>query len=229
MIRVLLVDPTPLLRSLWTAALSAEHNIRLVGVAATCGEALAQAADSDVMVISAGVSEADCLYLTRSLARSQPNVKVIVAGVPRSDKAVLRYVEMGAAGYVLEDGSITDTLRCIRAAHRNEADVAPELAPALMNRLAELGSRYSEVDGRGARYQSLTARERQVLELVARGCTNQEIAEALVIELGTVKNHVHNILEKLNMSSRLQAAAFLWAVEASRMPAVTVAQQRLAA
>jgi DNA-binding NarL/FixJ family response regulator len=217
------------LRSLWTAALSAEHNIRLIGVAAACGEALAQAADCDVMVISAAVNDADCLYLTRSLARAQPNVRVIVAGVPRSDKAVLRYVEMGIAGYVLEDGSITDTLRAIRAAFRNEADVSPELAPALMTRLAELGARYSEADGRGARYKMLTSRERQVLELVARGCTNQEIADILVIELGTVKNHVHNILEKLNMSSRLQAAAFLWAVEAARIPAVTVAPQSLAA
>jgi len=126
-------------------------------------------------------------------------------GLARSQHAILQCVEAGVAGYVLKDSSLDELLKSIRAADRNEAMVAPPLAATLVSYVAELVG----LDGNAAADpcgpESLTRREREVLGLVQQGLTNQEIAAKLVIELGTVKNHVHNILRKLNVNSRRDA------------------------
>jgi DNA-binding NarL/FixJ family response regulator len=137
--------------------------------------------------------------------------KVVVLGLAESEAEILRYVEAGAAGYVLKDDSVEELLSNIRAIHRGEAVVSPEIAAALMSRVTELAQLFTDVDVGAGANPELTDREQEILGLISQGMTNREIAEALIIEVGTVKNHVHNILNKLNVSSRHEAAAF-WAI-----------------
>jgi RNA polymerase sigma factor (sigma-70 family) len=115
----------------------------------------------------------------------------------------------GASGYVLEDVSVDNLLDHIRAAHDDQAIVSPEIAAALMNQISELAyvSAQDQLDVTAV--SELTNREREVLNLIGDGLTNQQIADRLYIEVGTVKNHVHNLLKKLEVSNREDAAAFL--------------------
>jgi DNA-binding NarL/FixJ family response regulator len=141
--------------------------------------------------------------LVGSLRRLAPRVKVVVMGLAHSQPAMLQCVEAGVAGYVWQDSSMDELLRTIRAAARNETP-APPLGASLVSYVAGMVG----LDGGESGLcgpQSLTRREREVLGLVQQGLTNQEIAGTLVIELGTVKNHVHNILRKLNVNSRRDA------------------------
>jgi DNA-binding NarL/FixJ family response regulator len=134
-------------------------------------------------------------------------------GLAESKPRVLEYVEAGADGYVARDDSVEDLLRRIRAAHRDKAVVAPEIAAALMSRVSKYAQLFSEVQSGLHDDADLTPREREILELIGEGLTNQEIADRLVIEVGTVKNHVHSILQKLDVSSREDAAAYLAFIE----------------
>jgi DNA-binding NarL/FixJ family response regulator len=130
--------------------------------------------------------------------------------LPNIKDVILQYIEAGIAGYVLRDDSVDQLLHAVRAVYRGEAVVSPDIAAALMTRIAQLsnvcqGTTWSE----SGVFLELTPRERQVLVLVQQGLSNQEIAASLTIELGTVKNHIHNILRKLNVRSRHDAVAYL--------------------
>jgi DNA-binding NarL/FixJ family response regulator len=118
-------------------------------------------------------------------------------------------VEAGATGYVLKDDSLEDLIETVRAAQDGKVFVSPQIAAAIMERLSGLARLFSDVENNITNATDLTARELEVLKLISEGRTNQQIAENLVIEVGTVKNHVHNILDKLNVSSRREAAAYL--------------------
>jgi DNA-binding NarL/FixJ family response regulator len=131
-------------------------------------------------------------------------------GLARNQHTLLQHLQAGVSGYVLKDDSLGELLWSIRAAHHSEAQVAPPLAAKLMAYLAEVTGgdveRRFEFEPECGGPETLSRREREVLALIQRGLTNQEIAESLVIELGTVKNHVHNILRKHNVNSRRDAA-----------------------
>jgi DNA-binding NarL/FixJ family response regulator len=118
-------------------------------------------------------------------------------------------VEAGAAGYVLKDDSLEDLVKTVRAVQDDEVSVSPKIASAMMERLSDLAQMFSDIENSVTDEAGLTSRELEVLELLGDNMTNQQIADQLVIEVGTVKNHVHSILEKLNVSSRGEAAAYL--------------------
>jgi DNA-binding NarL/FixJ family response regulator len=142
------------------------------------------------------------LQLIRSLAKADSSIKVVAIGLAESEEVIIPYIEAGIAGYVLRDDSVEELLQKIRAIHRGEAPVSSQIAAALMQRVAELKELCPEPTGEAETLEALTPREREVLDLLQQNRSNQEIAERLVIELGTVKNHVHNILKKLNLTSR---------------------------
>jgi DNA-binding NarL/FixJ family response regulator len=131
----------------------------------------------------------------------------------QSKAAVLRCVEEGAAGYVLEEESLSDLIKKLRAVCTNQFVVAPNMAGALIARLTELKRQVSTVRALAVTDSfneptELTPREWEILGLIEQGLTNQQIAERLFIELGTVKNHVHNILRKLDVQTRKHAVIF---------------------
>jgi DNA-binding NarL/FixJ family response regulator len=208
-IRVLLVNEMRLVSNVIASVLEDESDIEVVGRAASVDEALALAKESDVVLVSTRLPDNGALKLTSAIAEADPSVKILVLGLGESKERVLRYVEAGADGYVLKNDSVDDLLRHIRAAQRGKALVSPKIAAALMSRVTELAQLFAEIESGLSESADLTPREREILELIGQGLTNQEIADRLVIEVGTVKNHVHSILQKLDVSSREDAASYL--------------------
>lgn len=209
MIRVLIVNEIQLIGQAIATVLADEPDIDVTGCVGSGPEALRLAAESDVVLISPRLPENGALELTRTLAERFPSLKILAMGLVESRAWVLEYVEAGADGYVTRDDSIEDLLRRMRAAHKDQAMVSPEIAAALMDRVARYAKLFDEVEAGLYEEADLTPRERETLELIGEGLTNQEIADRLVIEVGTVKNHVHSILTKLGVSNRDDAAAYL--------------------
>jgi DNA-binding NarL/FixJ family response regulator len=221
MIRVLIVEEVRAIAEVVATVLRAEADIEVVGCAAMLDEVIPQVAACNVVLVNAPLHTEASARLIRTVRKLAPRVKVVVMGLARSQHAILQCIEAGVAGYVLKDSPFSDLLKNIRAAHNNEALVSPPIAAALMSYVAELVGFEPGSHQDLAAPQSLTRREREVLTLVQQGLTNQEIAESLVIELGTVKNHVHNILRKLNVNSRRDAVhvsrlAGLWSLAEAR-------------
>jgi DNA-binding NarL/FixJ family response regulator len=210
MIRLLLVHETPLLCNIIAALLEDETDIQVIGTASTLREALPRIEDSDLILVSTHLPDGGALNLTKLVAESHPSVKTMVMGLAESQEEIIQYVEAGAAGYVLKDDSVEELLEHIRAVQNGEALVSPEIASALISRVSELSKLFEET-GRIPQSADLTPREREVLQLIGQNLTNQEIADRLFIEVGTVKNHVHSILDKLNVNSRHDAAAY-WSI-----------------
>jgi DNA-binding NarL/FixJ family response regulator len=207
-IRVFVVNQFPLMCEVIAAVLEDEPDIDVVDSATTVEDALQRASHCDVMLVSTRLPANATLELTREVAESNLPAKILILGLAESELEILRYVEAGAAGYVLQDDSVEELLSNIRAVQSGQAIVSPEIAGALVARVAELAQLFDDAFAIDTS-ADLTPREREVLQLVGQGLTNREIADRLVIEVGTVKNHVHSILDKLNVSSRRDAAAYL--------------------
>jgi DNA-binding NarL/FixJ family response regulator len=208
-IRVLLVNEMRLVSNVIASVLEDESDIEVVGRVTSLDEALALATESDVVLVSTRLPDDGALKLTSAVAEADPSVKVLVLGLGESKERVLRYVEAGAKGYVLKNDSVDELLSRIRAAQRGRALVSPKIAAALMSRVTELAQLFADIESGINEAVDLTPREHEILELIGQGLTNQEIADRLVIEAGTVKNHVHSILQKLDVSSREDAASYL--------------------
>lgn len=213
MIRVLLATEIQLIGNVIATLLDDESDIEVVGCVTSVDAALAQAAECDVVLVSPKLPGDGALELTATIAEQHPSVKVLALGLAESKARVLQYVEAGADGYVTKDDSVEDFLRRIRAAYRDKAVIAPEIAAALMSRVSKYAQLFAEVQSGLHEGADLTPREGEILGLIGEGLTNQEIADRLVIEVGTVKNHVHSILQKLDVSSREDAAAYLAFIE----------------
>ena len=213
MIRILIVNETPLISSVIASILEDEPDLQVAGSTMSVDEAVLLAQNCDIALVSTRLPENDALNLTKNLSEDCPSVKILVLGLAESEAEILGFIEAGAAGYVLKDDSVEELLRNIRAAYNNEALISPEIAAALVVRVSELANMFSTGTGFTVSIE-LTPREREVLALISKDLTNQEIAQRLVIEVGTVKNHVHSILEKLNVSNRQDAAAY-WSILSS--------------
>ncbi|MCL7453222.1 MAG: response regulator transcription factor [Anaerolineae bacterium] len=209
MIRVLIVTEVQFVGHATAAVVGGEPDMEVVGCVSDAREAFRLAADSDVVLISPRLPADGALELTRRIAEAYPDVKILALGLTESRAWVLEYVEAGADGYIARDDSVDDLLRRLRAAARDRAVVSPEIAAALMSRVSRYAQLFDEVEAGQHQGSTLTPREREILELIGEGLTNQEIADRLVIEVGTVKNHVHSILQKLGVTSREDAAAYL--------------------
>ena len=215
MIRVLVVHKVRLTCDLMAAALNEEPDIDVVDFARCADEAMSRlvAGSYDVALVNINLPDNEALQITRTVARNKLSVKVLITGLVQSKAAVLRCVEEGAAGYVLEEESLQDLVRKIRAIESNQFVVAPAMAGAMIARLSELKRQVTTIRTLAATDSyheptELTPREWEILGLIERGMTNQEIADDLIIELGTVKNHVHNILRKLDVQNRKHAVIF---------------------
>jgi DNA-binding NarL/FixJ family response regulator len=222
MIRVLLVNQIRLLGHVLAAVLEDEADMEVVACATSVSEALDLAPKSDVILVNTRMSDGTALELIRAIADAELPAKVLALGLAESKEQILHYVEAGAAGYVLKDDSVDDLLARIRGAYAGRAPVSPRIAAALMSRVAEYAQLLDQVEVGIGEADDLTPREQEILELIGQGLTNQQIAKQLVIEVGTVKNHVHSILKKLDASSRHEAAA-TWAIVSEGESASSVA------
>lgn len=153
------------------------------------------------------------LRLLGELRREEASPAVVVAGVPASPSAALRYLEAGAASLVPDDAPLERLVEVVRAAGRKESLLPPPLVYRLVRRLSEMADLCARSGLDPSRLRTLTPREREVLELLGRGLSNREIADELYIEVGTVKTHVHHLLRKLEVGDREQAARYLLLAE----------------
>jgi two-component system NarL family response regulator len=210
-IRLLLVNEVRLMGDVIVAALEDQPDIQVIACVTTTDEALqvVRERNVDVVLVSTSLPSHGGLYLISAITKTSPATKVLALGLTEEKKRVLRYVEAGASGYILQDHSLADLVEIVRATQEGRVFVSPHIAAAMMERLTDLAQMFTGIEMNMTDTTSLTSREVEVLELISRRFTNQQIAHQLVIEVGTVKNHVHSILEKLNVSSRGEAAAYL--------------------
>lgn len=209
MIEVLVVSEVRIYREGLVMALARSERIACVGSASHAGSATAAAGALAPDVALVDVTMRDALATIAALARG---VRTVALGVGGDDDAVISYAEAGVSGYVTRDDSLDQLAAAIEAVARGEALCPPEIGAALLRRVTALGR---PPWSHGAPSARLTAREAEIVELIGQGLANKAIARRLCIELPTVKNHVHNILEKLGVSRRDQAAAWLRARRAS--------------
>lgn len=151
--------------------------------------------------------EGRCVTLARQILTISPQIKIVMMGVPNTEAAIMSCIETaGAAAYLLEDPSLEDVLGTVGALIRGETVCSPRIAQLLFSRVSEL-ARHEGVP-RHDDEAGLTPREREIIGLIERGLCNKEIAVHLCIEVQTVKNHVHNILDKLQLQDRQAAARY---------------------
>lgn len=209
--KVLIVIESRFMGDIFTEVLEEEPDITVVGCASNREQALKiiRENDVDVALVSIHLSNESALELTSTLVDSAPSIKVLVLGLTDNKHHVLKYVEAGAAGYILQDSSVSDLVEAVRLAQRGEAQISTKVAAAILERLSKMTKIFSRVDTLVLEDNRLTQRELEVLGFISQGLSNQEIASHLVVEVGTVKNHVHSIIKKLNVSNREEAATYL--------------------
>ena len=199
---VLVVDDQELFRN-GISQLLEERGIPVVGEAGLAGDAIRQACDlhPDVVLMDLNMPGMSGVEATQRLTAAAPFVRVLVLTVAADDRHVMDALLAGACGYILKETPIAQIVDAIRAAARGESTISPRIASGLIHRLREPSD--TEADLIGA---ELTDREHEVLELLARGMANREIASALYLSEHTVKNYVSSILTKLQVENRIQAA-----------------------
>jgi DNA-binding NarL/FixJ family response regulator len=196
-IRILLADDHPVVRDGLRGMLAGEADFEVVGEAASGVEAvrLTEREQPDVVLMDLQMPEMDGATATAEIAARFPGTRVLVLTTYDTDADILRAVEAGATGYLLKDTPRERLFPAIRAAARGETVLAPTVATRLVSRMRQPAT------------EALTAREVEVLELVARGSSNADIAAALFISEATVKTHVLHIYAKLGVNDRAAAVA----------------------
>lgn len=207
-IHVLVVNEQKLVCNLISSLLAEEKDIEVVGYATDLEQASHLISRCNILLVSTQLPERGALRLIRKIVCEHHPVKVLVLGLTESRAQIIQYIEAGAVGYVLKDDSADALVQSIRAAAEDQAIVSPRIAAALMARLTALAQLFSNVEAVISDPKALTDREREVLELIGQGLSNLQIGLRLFIEVGTVKNHVHNILKKLEVNNRQEAAAY---------------------
>jgi len=205
-IRVLLVDDHEVVRKGTRAYLENLPEFEVVGEADSGEEAVRLAAGSkpDVVLIDLVMPGMDGVETTRKLKQVHPETNIVILTSFHEDSYIFPVIEAGALSYILKDSHLEEVAETLRLAVNNEAVLDPNVASRVVNKLA---GRHEEVPNP---FIELTEREMDVLVLIADGLSNSEIAEDLVISEHTVKTYVSNILSKLNLKDRTQAAVYAW-------------------
>jgi two-component system, NarL family, response regulator LiaR len=201
-ISVLIVDDHAVVRQGLRSLLGLQEEIEVVGEAANGLEAVEQTSRllPDVVLMDLIMPQVDGIEATRRIRALSPSTQVIVLTSFGEDEKVFSAIKAGALSYLLKNVSPTDLVKAVQSAYRGETQLHPEIAKKLMDELS-LGPKKQTAE-------ELTERELDVLRLIARGQSNREIARELIISEKTVKTHVSNILSKLHLADRTQAAIY---------------------
>jgi DNA-binding NarL/FixJ family response regulator len=203
-VRVLLVDDHPLFRAGLRAALESDPGVLVVGEAETAGQVpeAVKADEPDVVVMDISLPDSSGLDVTRRLAELAPQLPVLMLTMADDDGSLLAALQAGARGYLVKGAGREEVLHAVRTVAAGGAVFGADIAARITTLLS--GSRLRDA---GQLFPSLTAREAEVLDLVARGYDNHRIARELFLAEKTVRNHVTHIFEKLNVATRAEAVA----------------------
>jgi DNA-binding NarL/FixJ family response regulator len=201
--RLVIVDDHELARAGLRAMLAGERDLEVAAEAENGSQALAicRRLQPDLVLMDVRMPELDGLAAARAIKSDCPDTSIVIVTMHENSDYLFEAVKAGAAGYVLKGASKRELLATLRRVLHGDSVLQPELATQLLRRLA------SEARGGGmASVEPLTAREREVLRLVAQGHTNQQIGHELTLSVSTVKSHLEHIIAKLGVSDRTQAA-----------------------
>jgi DNA-binding NarL/FixJ family response regulator len=205
-VRVLVVDDQELFRRGLTMLLAVESGIEVVGEAGDGveGTALAESAAPDVVLLDVRMPKRSGIEACLAIKEAVPTAKIIMLTVSDEEADLYEAVKSGASGYLLKDSSIEEVAQAVRVVADGQSLISPSMAIKLIDEFKQM-SKPEKTSGPGLR---LTERELDVLRLVAQGHSNKEIAARLFISENTVKNHVRNMLEKLQLHSRMEAVMY---------------------
>jgi two-component system, NarL family, nitrate/nitrite response regulator NarL len=203
MIRVLVVAGVRFYREGIARALDADGRFLVAAAVADVEAAVPAIRKLDPHAVLLDLPDADGAPLVRAILRRAPEARIVALGVAELEDEMMALAEAGVAGYVTRESSIADLIRTVESVAAGEAICSPRITATLMRRVADL----ARDRDRKAPDRKLTLREQQILALIDEGLSNKEIATRLRIEYATVKNHVHNILDKLHVHRRAEAAA----------------------
>jgi two-component system, NarL family, nitrate/nitrite response regulator NarL len=200
--RLFVISDIRLYREGLCEVLARREGIELVGSEPDVGHATATLIRLDLApdVALIDVADTEGLDALRRFAEALPDLSIVAITVPNRPGDVIACAEAGAAGFVTRDASVDELVEALEAIGRGEVRCSPRMTAALLRRVSSLARERTEVS-------TLTQREREILGLIDAGLSNKVIAEQLSIEVPTVKNHVHRIIEKLGVTNRGQAAA----------------------
>lgn len=212
----MLIDDNRLLREGIVAMVHTQAGFKVLAASADAAEALAKVREAkpDIVLVDFGLEDHDSLSLTATVHAEVPEAKVVVMGLQPLQEDVANYVRAGAFGFVMKDASFEEFISTIRTVASGARVLPTQLTNSLFSQIVRnvtVKEKARVVDA-----VRLTSRERQVIDLLGEGLSNKEIAARLQIAVHTVKSHVHNVLEKLALHSRLEVAAFSHASSSSK-------------
>jgi len=206
-IRILLVEDNRLLRDGITALIKDQRDMRVIASSGN-GDALLRLKrfNPEVVLVDLGLRGRNSLRLVRQMRKEAPRARVVIIDLVPVQAELVEFVRAGVSGFILKDATFTDFVKTIRSVAQGEKVLPPPMTDSLFSQIVEHGAR----KGRGNPFKSvrMTKREREVIQQIAEGLSNKEIAGKLDIALHTVKSHVHNILEKLALHTRLEIASY---------------------
>lgn len=209
-IRVLLIEDNRLLRDGATAILNAQPDIKSISVGGTNGDALAKARafKPHVVLLDLGLRNMNSVRIVQSMRKEFPKTEVIVMDLIPAHADVAEFVKEGVSGFILKDATLKEFLKTIRTVAKGFKVLPPPLTGSLFSQIVEHAIRSGNPE-KIVNSVRLTKREQEVIDLISQGRSNKQIAAKLFIAVHTVKSHVHNILEKLALHTRLELAHYM--------------------
>ncbi|HEX3033579.1 MAG TPA: response regulator transcription factor [Thermodesulfobacteriota bacterium] len=214
-IRVFIIGDKRLFNEVFAATLRNQQGIALVGSTINPGEALerVQSLLADIVLVDATLKRTVVVQVIQSIKTEIPDTRVILLGLNNREEDNLEFIEAGASGYILKQESIPELLQTVELVCSGQTKCSTKMAALVFGKIAELSRECSQ---EMPWEEELTQREEEILQLIVKGLSNKEIAVRLRVSLYTVKNHVHSVLEKLRVSSRIDVIERLQDFEKGR-------------
>ncbi|MEX0928443.1 MAG: response regulator transcription factor [Balneolales bacterium] len=209
-IRLLIIEDNRLLREGITAVLKDQPDLEIIAALENSENLLSKirTSDLDIVLLDLGLRSHNSLEVVKLFATNGKAVKVIVMGLFPTQSEILDFIQAGVNGFILKDATVEDFLATIRLVNQGEKILPPFLIGSLFSQIIDEAVSNPASERKLISSITMTSREKQVIGLISEGLTNKEIAQKLHISNFTVKSHVHNILEKLALHSRLQIAKY---------------------
>jgi DNA-binding NarL/FixJ family response regulator len=208
-IRILVIEDNRVLRDGLTIMLNGQPDLRVVATIGNGNNVLLKAAQTKphIILLDVGLKSHNELSVVESVRKNLPQAKVIGMGFVPSQSDIVEFVSAGASGFILKDATVKEFLGAIRSVAQGDKVLPPSLTDSLFSHVVDLALKKRK--GKVSSAVRMTKRELEIIALIADGMSNKEIAQRLNIAVHTVKSHVHNIMEKLALHSRLQIAKFI--------------------